>query len=87
MIGIEIGNSTEIKFGNKTAIESGNGIGVHLIKTGLCAAAVSLLLGRIGRWSGRELSISRVTSRTFRPIVPLYRLFRALASTFGSGGT
>ncbi|GBP53988.1 hypothetical protein EVAR_36871_1 [Eumeta japonica] len=27
------------------------------------------------------------TSQTLRPIVPLYRLFRALARTLGSGGT
>ncbi|GBP91584.1 hypothetical protein EVAR_70069_1 [Eumeta japonica] len=35
----------------------------------------------------RPMEWKRDASRTFRPIVPLYRLFRALACTLGEGGT
>ncbi|GBP91309.1 hypothetical protein EVAR_68492_1 [Eumeta japonica] len=51
----------------------------------LRAAAVSLLLGRISQWSGREIAASQ--AELLRPIVPLYRLFRALTRTLGSGET
>ncbi|GBP68597.1 Atrial natriuretic peptide receptor 1 [Eumeta japonica] len=69
----EIRERTEAKTDYRTGVKVGFGIELNRKKTGmgialtkyftsrLCAAAVSLVLGRIGRWSGREIARSALS--------------------------